>query len=102
MSNLEFYRRSVEASLTELRLARRQANEEKQALEQLRKRKQIIKIEIKRIKKANLTDIGKKLISIGVRDEKFVDTITPQTLRTGEWKNKTFRRYDVTINVPST
>ncbi len=75
--------------------------EEKQALEQLRKRKQIIKIEIKRIKKANLTDVGKKLISLGVRDEKFVDAITPQILRTGEWKNKTFRRYDVTINVPS-
>jgi len=75
--------------------------EEKHTIEQLRKRKQIIKIEQKRIKKATLTDTGKKLISLGVRDEKFIDAITPNILRTGDWKNKTFRRYDVTINVPS-
>jgi len=57
-------------------------------------------VEIKRIKKAKLTDLGKKLVSVGVRDENIVDTITPQLLREGTWKNKTFRRYDVTINVP--
>ncbi len=74
--------------------------EQKNTLEQLKKRKQIIKVELKKIKKAKLTDIGKQLISLGIRDEKFVDTITPQILRSGEWKNKTFRRYDVTINVP--
>src|SRR3990172_104990 len=74
--------------------------EDKHTFEQLRRRKQIIKIDVQRIKKATLTDIGKKLVSSGVRDENIVDTITPQVLRTGEWKNKTFRRYDVTINVP--
>ncbi|MBW2970021.1 phenylalanine--tRNA ligase subunit alpha [Candidatus Woesearchaeota archaeon] len=75
--------------------------EEKHVFDQLKKRKQIIKIEQKKIKKAKLTETGKKLISMGVRDEKFLDKITPQVLRTGEWKNKTFRRYDVTINVPA-
>ncbi len=74
--------------------------EDKYALEQLKKRKQIIKTDVKRIKKATLTDVGKKLISLGVRDENIVDTITPQVLRAAEWKNKTFRRYDVKINVP--
>ncbi len=75
--------------------------EDKQTLEQLRKRKQIIKVDIKRTKKATITEIGKKLVSLGVRDENIVDTITPQILREGTWKNKTFRRYDVKINVPS-
>ncbi len=74
--------------------------EEKQALEQLRKRKDLVQIEVKRIKKATLTDLGKKLVSTGVRDENIVDTITAQILRENTWKNKTFRRYDVTINVP--
>lgn len=74
--------------------------EEKRALNQLKKRKQIIKIDTKRIKKATLTDLGKQLVSLGVRDENIIDTVTPQLLRTGDWKGKTFRRYDVTINVP--
>jgi phenylalanyl-tRNA synthetase alpha chain len=75
--------------------------EDKHALEQLKKRKQIIKIDLQRIKKAALTDIGKKLVALGVRDENIVDTITPQVLREANWKNKKFRRYDVAINVPS-
>ncbi len=76
------------------------AAEDKHAFEQLKKRKQIIKIDVRRIKKASLTEIGQKLIALGVKDENIVDTINPQVLRTGEWKNKTFRRYDVKINVP--
>ena len=75
--------------------------EDKLAFEQLKKRKQIIKIDVQKIKKAILTETGKKLVALGIRDENIVDTITPQVLRTGEWKNKTLRRYDVTINVPS-
>lgn len=75
--------------------------QDKEAVEQLRKRKQIITTETQKIKKATLTEIGQKLISLGVRDENIIDTITPQTIRNAEWKNKTFRRYDVTQNVPS-
>lgn len=74
--------------------------EEKHVFEQLKKRKQIITVDVKKIKKAKLTDIGKKLVALGVRDENIVDKITPQLLLTGGWKNKTFRRYDVKINVP--
>jgi phenylalanyl-tRNA synthetase alpha chain len=90
----KFLRKNFPAKISELNA------EEKQALEQLRKRKDMVQVEIKRIKKAKLTDIGKKLVLTGVRDENIVDTVTPQILREGTWKNKTFRRYDVTINVP--
>lgn len=74
--------------------------EEQKTLQELRKRKQIIKVEIKRTKKAQLTDIGKKLLSFGVHDTSVIDTITPQQLASGTWKNKTFRRFDVTTSVP--
>jgi len=75
--------------------------EEKKAFSTLRKRKNIIDVETKKIKKATLTDLGRKLIAHGVRDESVVDKITPQMLREGTWQNKTFRRYDVTLDVPS-
>jgi len=66
--------------------------QEKNMLQQLKKRKQLIRVDTKRIKKATLTDIGKKLVAAGVRDENIVDTLTPQLLREGSWKGKTFRR----------
>lgn len=90
----KFLKRTFPAQTTQL------SAEGKHALEQLRKRKQIIKIEVQRIKKASLTDIGKKLVALGVRDENIVDTINPQILLSGAWKGKTFRSYDVALNVP--
>ncbi|MEM3154663.1 MAG: phenylalanine--tRNA ligase subunit alpha [Candidatus Woesearchaeota archaeon] len=90
----KFLKRKFPARLEELKA------EEKQALEQLKKRKDIIQTETKKIKKSKLTDLGRKLVATGVRDENIVDTTTPQILQEGAWKGKTFRRYDVTINVP--
>lgn len=78
------------------------APQDKQIVDSLRKRKQIIKIDVDKIKTAKLTDIGKQLIKSGVRDENMIDTLTPQILSAGAWKNKTFRRYDVTAKVPET
>jgi len=92
----KFLKRQFPIKIADLRA------EERHVLEQLKKRKQIIKIDTQRIKKAILTDIGKKLVALGVRDENIVDTVNPQVLREATWKNKTFRRYDVTINVPQT
>jgi len=75
--------------------------EDQHILDQLKRRKQIISIELKKIKKAKITDIGKQLLKLGVKDENILDTLTPAILRTGEWKNKEFRRYDVELNVPT-
>ena len=74
--------------------------EEKFALENLKKRKNIIKIETKKIKKAALTDLGKKLLSKGVSLEAMEDRLTPAMLKDGSWKDKKLRHYDVKINVP--
>jgi len=74
--------------------------EEKFALNNLKKRKNIVKVELQKIKKVALLPEGKKLMALGISDEKVIDSLTPQMLRTGSWREKTFRRYDVKINVP--
>lgn len=74
--------------------------EEKFAFDNLRKRKNILKVELQKIKKVKLLKEGEKLINMGISDEKVIDSLTPQMLRTGSWREKNFRRYDVKINVP--
>ncbi len=73
--------------------------EEKFALEQLHKRKEIIKIIQTRSARAILSTLGKKLAQIKI-DMTVIDAITPTVLREKTWKGKNFRRYDVKINVP--
>ncbi|MBS3148864.1 phenylalanine--tRNA ligase subunit alpha [Candidatus Woesearchaeota archaeon] len=75
--------------------------QDKGAFESLRKRRDIIRIEVEKVKRAKLTDVGKKLVSMGVRDEDMIDSLTPQMLSTGAWQQKSFRRYDVSAHVPN-
>ena len=75
--------------------------EEKFALNLLVKRKDIVKVEKIKERTINLTDIGKKLIKIKISTEELIDKVTSSLLKTGKWKNKKFREYDVEINVPS-
>ncbi len=75
-------------------------SEEQLALQNLKKRKNIVKIEMQKIKHIVLLARGKEVIAQGIGDEKVIDSLKPELLRSGEWRNKTFRRYDVSINVP--
>jgi phenylalanyl-tRNA synthetase alpha chain len=76
------------------------ASEEKAAVQSLRSRKQIIKVEQQKDKTVVLLPLGKQLLEMGVRDEKIIDALTPQVIQSGEWKKKPIRRYDVTVKVP--
>lgn len=76
-------------------------DEEKFAYELFRKRKGIVKTILLKIRSAELTAAGKKLSKMDISAEKTIDRLTPAMLRTGAWKGKAFRRYDVRINVPS-
>jgi len=76
-------------------------DEERFALKNLKTRKNIIKLDLRKIKKATLTDLGKKILSKGIKLEAAFDRLTPAMLNDGSWKDKKFRRYDVSINVPS-
>ena len=77
-------------------------DEQKSLLNLLLKRKDIIATKREKIITAGLTLLGKKVVEhykkAGLGD--MIDRLTPKMLKEGSWKGKTFRRYDVEINVP--
>ena len=73
--------------------------EEKFVLDNLRKRKKIVKVELSKIINAEFTETGKRLLKEKIDDE-LIERITTSSLKTSAWKGKKFRRFDVKINVP--
>ncbi len=89
-----------EALLGKFPLKTKELNdEEKNILEELKKRKQIVKTISDNEKKIILTELGKKLSEIKI-DEKLIDALTPTIIKSEEWQHKNFRRFDIKINVP--
>lgn len=76
------------------------SQEEREAYENLSKRKDLLRTRIVKIRTAELTELGKQIIKKGVAGN-YEDKLTTEMLKTGTWKNKKFRRYDISINVPS-
>ncbi|MBW2999962.1 phenylalanine--tRNA ligase subunit alpha, partial [Candidatus Woesearchaeota archaeon] len=74
--------------------------EEKFALEILKKRREIININLVKIRKIKLTELGKRVTKIKITKVKLADRLTSDMLKKRTWKNKNFRAYDVKINVP--
>ena len=70
------------------------------ALQNLKKRKDIIKIQEAKDWEVHLTDLGKDVTKKKIDDIDFTERLTPEMIRDGSWKGKEFRRYDVSINVP--
>ncbi|MEM3091451.1 MAG: phenylalanine--tRNA ligase subunit alpha [Candidatus Pacearchaeota archaeon] len=77
--------------------------EQKDIFDSLKKRKEIIKVEEKKIVNINVTEFGKKIIeSLEKLNGNLIEQITPQILiKDSLWKGKKFRRYDVSLPVPS-
>lgn len=75
-------------------------DEEKLAFENLKKRKDMVKPVLKKEWFIILTDTGKKIATSNLGSEKTIEQLTPNMLKTGSWKNKEFRAYDMNINVP--
>jgi len=76
------------------------SEEEKSVFEILKKRKDLLQTKLLKIKQIELTDLGKKAAKEKISGENVIDRLTPNLLKTGNWKGKKFRRYDVEINVP--
>ena len=76
-------------------------DEEKFALSNLRKRKDIVNVALVKTKSALLTDLGKKVMEKGISTSSSVDRVTQDVLKSGKWKGKKFRRFDTKINVPA-
>ncbi len=75
-------------------------DEEKLVLKNLKKRKNIIKVDLVKLKTVKLTELGKEILSSGIKIGDVIDKLTSQIIKTGSWEGKKFRRYDIKINVP--
>ncbi|MBW2996094.1 phenylalanine--tRNA ligase subunit alpha [Candidatus Woesearchaeota archaeon] len=76
------------------------SEDEKGIFEEFKNRRGMIKTDIRKLKTIELTELGKKAVKAGVKGD-FEDRLTAEMLKTGSWKKKKFRSYDVSINVPS-
>jgi len=72
---------------------------DKYAFEELKKRKDLLKADEVKDVTITLTELGNELINQDLGGD-VVNRLTAGMLKTGDWKDKTFRAYDVEINVP--
>ncbi len=75
--------------------------EQKYAFNELKKRKDIIKTDIVTERTVELKEIYDDLIKAKVSFKNIIDELSPEIIKNESWKNKSFRRYDIKINVPS-
>ena len=76
-------------------------SEQKLAYENLKSRKDIVITWEKKQVEIELTELGEKITKQDLSKVKdLIETLTPEMIKLGTWKNKRFRRYDVTSNVP--
>ncbi len=70
------------------------------AFTELSKRRSIVKKTSLRTIIAIPSEICRQLLSQKIENKEIIDAVTPEMLKSGSWKGKEFRRYDVKINVP--
>ncbi|MBN2454308.1 phenylalanine--tRNA ligase subunit alpha [Candidatus Woesearchaeota archaeon] len=69
--------------------------------EELKKRKDIVRLSVRKKWLAELTQKGSSVKGAAETTKaKFEDRLTPKMLRDGSWKGVSFRRYDITSQVP--
>ncbi len=90
----EKFLESLPRSLDELQ------DEEKYAFENLKKRKNIIDVLDKRKVEFSITELGNKIICRDFKGKDLIEGVTPNLLKSGTWKGKKFRRYDIISLVP--
>jgi len=81
--------------------SRELTQEQKYAFNELKKRKEVIKTDIITERSVKLKESYNELIKAKISFKNIVDELSPKMLKDGSWRNKSFRRYDIKINVPS-
>ncbi|MEK6840517.1 MAG: phenylalanine--tRNA ligase subunit alpha [Nanoarchaeota archaeon] len=77
------------------------SNEQKNILETLKNRKNIVELADEKITETEITSLGKEMMSLGFKGKDLIEQITPEILKKDSlWKNRRFRRYDVTMPLP--
>ncbi len=75
--------------------------EEKYSFENLKSRKNIVDLQDKKTINFTITKLGEQLINLDFSDSKdMIEAVTPEIIKSGKWKGKKFRRYDITSPVP--
>ena len=75
------------------------ADLDKLAFENLKGRKEIVEVELQKLMKIKLTDLGMKISKMNL-NENLLEALTPKILKQNSWKGKKFRRYDLSSPVP--
>ncbi len=73
--------------------------EEKVIAEDLKKRG-LLEYDVIKKRTVILTELGKKVMKTGAISQKTVDRLTPEMLATGQWKDVSFRSYDLSAPAP--
>src|SRR3989338_9426427 len=73
--------------------------DETESMNELKQRKDIIRIELRKPKTISLTEIGKELSKMNF-SVSITEKLTQEMLKNNSWKDAKFRRFDVEINVP--
>ena len=75
------------------------SNEENLVLSELKKRRNIIKLEEINKKSVKITDLGIEVLNSNLNNN-LLETLTVEMLKTGSWKNKEFRHYNISSLTP--
>ncbi len=73
--------------------------EELRVFNELMSRKQILKIEEEKDIAINLTELGQKLLQEKI-DSNLIEAVTPDLIKSKNWKGKEFRYYNIQLPVP--
>lgn len=74
--------------------------EHQATLKALEKRKNIIEIKDEKILEIKITNLGKKILSLGIKTHDLIEQISPEILsKESAWRGKKFRRYDISLPV---
>ncbi|MGE0793333.1 MAG: phenylalanine--tRNA ligase subunit alpha [Candidatus Woesearchaeota archaeon] len=76
------------------------SSDERRIVDDLKKRKDFLKVVDEKIMVIHLTMLGKELIKQKIDFSNIEEQLTTEMLKTGTWKTKTFRSYDVESKVP--
>ena len=74
--------------------------EQQYAMESMKNRRGIIEIIDEKVMEIEVTELGRKIMGMGINVQNLVEQITPEILKKDSlWKGKRFRRYDVSLPV---
>ena len=74
---------------------------QKTAADTLLRRRQIIAVDRKQFYQVNLTNLGRKVAKLDLSQFSAIGTLTPAIIKSGEWKTKPLRRFDIESKVPA-